>query len=151
MLGAPKDGRDFITITGQDNSRAAPIEGMMPMKKIIAIALSVISMSACSASSSAVAPGRTGSGGSVLSLTEDEKHRLYSAALAASESPLDNETFKGVCRRIGIFDAEGKPNANYMTFVQEHVAWGMKAETEQFRHEINTREKAREYVEKYRP
>ena len=87
----------------------------------------------------------------VTPLSFDEKHRLYSAALAASESPLDTDTFKDVCQRIGIFDASGKPNEQYMAFVSEHVNWGMKPETEQFRQEINTQEKAREYISRYLP
>ena len=84
-------------------------------------------------------------------LTEDEKHRLYSAALAASESPLDTDLFKDVCKKIGIFDANGNPNDNYMAFVSEHVNWGMKSETGQFRQEINTKEKARGYVDRHLP
>jgi thioredoxin-related protein len=79
-------------------------------------------------------------------LTQDEKHRLYSAALAASESPLDTDTFKEVCREIGIFDADGKPNNNYIAFVSEHVEWGTKSETDQFRREISSKDKAREYI-----
>jgi thioredoxin-related protein len=116
------------------------------MKRVIVIALVAISMSACSTSSSPVVS--YGNGSSRL-LTADEKHRLYSAALVVSESPLDNDTFKAVCRQIGIFDAEDKPNANYMAFVQEHVEWGMKPETEQFKREINTKEKAQEYIKRY--
>jgi hypothetical protein len=65
-------------------------------------------MSACTSSSGTSA--RVGTAG----LTEDEKHRLYAAALTASEFPLENETFKEVCRKIGIFDADGKQNDNYM-------------------------------------
>ena len=84
-------------------------------------------------------------------LNEDEKHRLYSAALAASESPLDTDTFKKVCREIGIVDARGRANDQYMGFVSEHVNWGMKPETEQFRQEINTQEKAREYITRHLP
>ena len=79
-------------------------------------------------------------------LTEDEKHRLYAAALAASESPLDTATFKDVCRKIGIFDEAGQPNDYYMTFVSEHINWGMKSKTEEFRQQIDTKEKARAYV-----
>jgi hypothetical protein len=82
-------------------------------------------------------------------LTEDEKHRLYSAALAVSESPLDTETFKEVCKKIGIFDSGGNPNDKYMVFVAAHVDWGMKPETDQFRREINTKEKARGYLNQH--
>jgi hypothetical protein len=82
-------------------------------------------------------------------LTEDEKHRLYSAALAASDAPLDNDAFKNVCRQIGIFDAAGRPNDQYMTFVSQHVDWGMKSEASNFRQEINSRDKARDYLKRH--
>jgi hypothetical protein len=86
-----------------------------------------------------------------LQLTEDEKHRLYSAALAASESPLDTDLFKHVCRKIGIFDAGGKPNDAYLAFVAEHINWSMKPEIDEFKREINTKEKAVEYVRRHLP
>lgn len=84
-------------------------------------------------------------------LTEDEKHRLYAAALAASESPLDSDTFKDVCRKIGIFDGDDRPNDQYMVFVSQHVSWGIKPEADEFRREINSREKARQYVNSHLP
>ena len=84
-------------------------------------------------------------------LTEDEKHRLYAAALAASEFPLENQTFKEVCMKIGIFDAGGNQNDNYMGFVTAHFEWAMNKETEAFKREINTREKARAYLYKSLP
>jgi len=93
----------------------------------------------------------TTTGSTSGSLSQEEKHRLYTAALAASDSPLDTALFKEVCQKIGIFEADGNPNGIYMTFVQEHVQWGMKAETNQFRSEINTKERAQEYVLKHLP
>jgi hypothetical protein len=82
-------------------------------------------------------------------LSLDEKHRLYSAALATSEAPLDTDTFKDVCQRIGIFDASGKPNDQYMAFVSQHVDWGTRPDTNQFRQEINSKDKAREYIKQH--
>ena len=116
------------------------------MKSILAFVLIGISMSAC-VTGSGTGTNRAG----VARLSEEEKHRLYSAALAASESPLDTDLFKDVCKRIGIFDAAGKPNDKYMAFVTEHVNWGMKAQTDQFRQEINSKEKAREYIRNHLP
>jgi len=118
------------------------------MKSILAIVLIgvliVISMSACTGGS-----GTSTSGAGTASLTEDQKHRLYAAALAVSEAPLESETFKEVCKKVGIFDAHGNPNDNYMGFVKAHLEWAMKIETEQFKREINTKEKAREYINKH--
>jgi hypothetical protein len=84
-------------------------------------------------------------------LNEDDKHRLYSAALAASDAPLDNETFRDVCRQIGIFGNDGRPNGQYMAFVSQHVTWGTTPETDEFRREINSRDKAREYIKTIYP
>lgn len=118
------------------------------MKSILAIVLIGVavslSMSACTAGTSIATAGPAG-------LTEDEKHRLYAAALAASEFPLESKTFKEVCEKIGIFDAQDNPNDNYMRFVSAHIQWAMKTENEPFKSEINTQEKARTYVEKHLP
>lgn len=83
------------------------------------------------------------------SLSLDEKHRLYSAALAASELPLDTKLFSDVCKKIGIYDADGKPNDQYMAFVSQHVDWGTRPETNQFRQEINSKDKARQYIKQH--
>jgi hypothetical protein len=115
------------------------------MKPLVAIALIAFSLSACSPG------GSTAASSAANHLSEDDRHRLYSAALAASESPLESETFKEVCKKIGIFDAHGNPNDNYMGFVAAHLEWAMKTETEQFKREIKTKEKAREYVSKHLP
>jgi hypothetical protein len=118
------------------------------MKLIVAISLIALCLSGCSSYGSGQA-GASGNDGTRL--TDDEKHRLYSAALAASESPLDSEVFKNVCKKIGIFDTNGNPNDNYMAFVTAHVEWAMQSETEQFKREVNTKEKAREYLNKHLP
>jgi hypothetical protein len=112
---------------------------------LLVIALIALSLSGCGTA------GSTSARNTASRLTEDEKHRLYSAALAASESPLDTETFKTVCREIGIVDAHGQANDQYMAFMSAHVNWGMKSETEQFRQEINTEKKAREYISRHLP
>jgi hypothetical protein len=114
-------------------------------KTVLGITLLALCVSACSSYGS----GSAGTRNDGRNLAEDEKHRLYTAALAESESPLDSDLFQQVCKRIGIFDASGKPNDYYMTFVAAHVDWGMKPEIQQFRKEINTREKAREYINKH--
>lgn len=114
------------------------------MKSLVAIALITFSLSGCSSTGSTAASRNAAS-----LMSEDEKHRLYSAALAASESPLDTDTFKDVCQRIGIFDASGRPNDQYMAFVSRHIDWGTKPETSQFRQEINSKDKAQEYIKRH--
>src|ERR1700687_3838235 len=120
------------------------------MKSFVAIGLIGVliglNLSACTRSS-ATSVASAGSDG----MSQDQKHRLYSAALAASESPLESETFGEVCKKIGIFDARGNQNDHYMAFVSAHIEWAMKAENRSFKQEINTREKAHEYLNKYMP
>jgi type II secretory pathway pseudopilin PulG len=114
----------------------------MKPTSLVAIALIALLLSGCSGSWTRMSRN-------TRHLNEDEKHRLYSAALAASDAPLDNETFKDVCRQIGIFDNDGRPNGQYMSFVSQHVIWGTTPEIEQFRQEINSREKARDYLKRH--
>jgi len=85
-----------------------------------------------------------GRGSAYGRFTEDEKHRLYAAALAVSDSPLDSEVFKVVCQRIEIFDASGKPNYKYIQFVSAHVDWATRPQAAQFRNQIDTPQKARQ-------
>lgn len=122
------------------------------MKSTLAIALVVISLAGCSYRNSRSSVAKAVEGKPDLNaMSEDEKHRLYSAALATSDSPLDSETFKDVCRKIGIFDRRGQPNDQYMAFVAAHLKWAMRIDAEQFKREINSRENARAYLDKYLP
>jgi hypothetical protein len=119
------------------------------MRLIVVTTLVAICFSACPSSSGTTKPLDTRTG--AARLTEDERHRLYSAALAASESPLDSQIFKEVCRKIGIFDVNDKPNEEYMAFVARHIDWSMKAENGQFRSELDTKERARQYINLHLP
>ena len=113
------------------------------MKSFIVAALIALSLAGCSSK------GSTATKPAAIELSEDQKHRLYSAALAASESPLDSDTFKAVCREIGIFDTQGRPTDQYMAFVSRHVNWWAQSETDQFRREINSKERARDYLKRH--
>src|SRR5712691_2227348 len=103
------------------------------MKSMLAITLSAMALAGCSfrtGSDHYLTAAQSSNG---ASLSQEQKHRLYTAALAASDFPLDTALFKEVCKKIGIFDADSKANDNYLAFVQEHVAWGVKIETNKFR------------------
>jgi hypothetical protein len=117
---------------------------MHTLKVIAVVALIATLSSACSSLGS-----RAGSINTARGLSEDQRHRLYAAALAVSDSPMDTDAFKEVCQRIGIFDAAGKPNDQYMVFVSQHVNWGMQSEASEFRQEINSKERARGYIEQH--
>ena len=118
------------------------------MKVILAIGSITFCLSMCIACSSGSA---TGTRNGASRLTEDEKHRLYAAALAASDAPLDAPVFKEVCRGIGIYDEREKPNDKYLTFVGEHVKWSLEPEGETFRKEVSSKEKAGEYIRQHLP
>lgn len=141
--------KSILAIDRQSDPRSDPrsLLSRILAGVLIGISLSIpaISMSACTRSIGTSATAGT------TSLTEDEKHRLYAAALAASEFPLESETFKEVCKKIGIFDAQGNQNDNYMGFVAAHLEWAMKTETEAFKREIKTAESARDYVNNHLP
>lgn len=121
------------------------------MKSVLVVVLISISLSACSCANTKTGAGTQGDRQFTVSLTSDEKHQLYSAALASTDSPLESEVFKTVCRKIGIFGAGGTPNDNYLPFVSAHLDWALKAETRHFKLEINTREKAGDYVTHHLP
>ena len=112
------------------------------IRAVLAITVIALCLSACNSCGSRSAGPRN----NAARLTEDEKHRLYSAALAASESPLETKLFTDVCKKIGIYDADGKPNDQYMAFVSQHVSWGTRPEMNQFRQEINSKDKALQYI-----
>ena len=117
---------------------------MNKLQSILALAVIAILFAGCG-SLAARRDEHTGS----RSFSDDQKHRLYSAALAASDSPMETRAFADVCRTIGIFDIKGKPNDQYMTFVSRHVEWANQTETEEFRREIDSKEKAQAYIEKH--
>ena len=126
------------------------------MKPILPIVLMTAAWSACGVGNHSGAPtaaasdARTDKAHRAISLTEDEKHRLYTAALVATDSQLQTELFQAVCKQIGIMNADGIPNENYTRFIsEERLQWMLKPEVERFKREINTREKAQEYLSKH--
>lgn len=125
------------------------------MKPILAIVLLTMALSACGVGRHSGAPTTAASDaktGQSASLTEDEKHQLYTAALIATDSQLQTELFQKVCQQIGIMNADGIPNENYVKFVsEERLQWIRKPEAEQFKRAINTREKAQEYLKQRLP
>jgi hypothetical protein len=79
------------------------------------------------------------------SLTDDEKHKLFHAATVTADSELINR----VNVKIGILNDDFTPGDEYDEFVHAHAVWGI--ENLDFIREINTPEKARDYVNKHIP
>ena len=80
------------------------------------------------------------SSSSASSMTEDEKHRLYQAALIVGEQ----ELLRRVSVKIGIMEDDFTPGDNYQEFVVEQVSWALR--NTEFTSTINTTEKARAYI-----
>ena len=121
------------------------------MKALRTLLILTAAASICVSCGRVISSDRLSSANQTASISEDEKHRLYSAALNVSESPLDSQIFKKVCSGIGIFDADGEPNKQYMAFVAAHVDWGLKPENREFRRQIDTKEAAVEYINRHLP
>ena len=82
---------------------------------------------------------------SASSLSDDDKHRLYQAAIQTG----DQELIRRVSVKIGLMDEDYTPGANYQSFISEHVDWVMK--NTDFLGTINSPEKARAYVNEHFP
>src|ERR1051326_4737654 len=128
------------------------------MKLTLAIIVMTAALLACgvgrhsSATPPAATDAKTDKAHPAAALTEDEKHRLYAAALVATDSQLQTELYQKVCQKIGIMNTDSIPNDTYRRFVSEaRLQWIRKPEAEEFKREINTREKAQEYLNKHLP
>ena len=77
---------------------------------------------------------------SASSMSDDDKHKLYQAAVMTG----DAELLRRVSVKIGLMDDDYTPGDNYTTFVQEHVSWVIS--NTDFVQSIGSQEKAREYV-----
>ena len=91
------------------------------------------------------ANGNSDTNSSSSSLSEDERHRLYHAAFITG----DVELLRRVQVKLGLMDEDFTPGDDYLTFVQEHVAWA--ARNSDFVQTINTKEKALAYVNEHFP
>lgn len=80
------------------------------------------------------------SSSSAASMSDDDKHKLYQAALMTG----DPELLRRVSVKIGLMDDDYTPGDNYQTFVAEHVSWAIR--NGDFAQTIDTPDKAREYV-----
>lgn len=80
------------------------------------------------------------SSSSVSSMSEDDKHKLYQAAISTGDQAL----VRRVSVKLGLMDDDYTPGDNYSAFLREHVTWVFN--NTDFIQSINTQEKAREYV-----
>ena len=81
----------------------------------------------------------------VISMSDDDKHKLYFAAGMTGEG----EVVRRVSVKLGLTDDDFTPRENYEKFVQEHIGWVLR--NGDFVRTINTPEKARAYVNEHFP
>jgi hypothetical protein len=130
------------------------------MKLLPALALLVLSLSLCNLfgnrntantnsnvtnfnTANSTANANNTSGNSVA-MSDDDKHKLFQAAGMSRDSAIIME----VSKKIGIISPANTPTDYYQTFVNAHMEWARKNLA--FMRDINTPEKAKEYVEKHR-
>ena len=76
-------------------------------------------------------------------MSDDDKHKLYQAALIVGEQ----ELLRRVSVKIGIMDDDFTPGDNYQEFVVEQVSWAIR--NTEFTSTINTPAKARAYINEH--
>lgn len=74
------------------------------------------------------------------SLSKDDKHRLYQAALMTA----DQEVVRRVSVKLGLMNEDYTPGDEWEQFVTDHVTWVIRNGS--FIQSISTEEKAREYI-----
>lgn len=79
--------------------------------------------------------------GSSSSMSDDDKHKLFQAGAATQDADIARRVWK----KLGLVDAEGTPNDQYVEFVKAHVGWLIR--NSDFAQSLNSPEKARAYVE----
>ena len=82
---------------------------------------------------------------SASSLSEDDKHKLYQAALMTG----DDELLRRVSVKLGIMNEDSTHGDKYEQFVTDHAGWVIR--NLGFISSINSAEKARAYVDQNFP
>lgn len=79
------------------------------------------------------------------SLSDDDKHKLYQAALMTA----DQQVVQRVSVKLGLLNEDFTPGAEWEEFITNHVGWVLRNSS--FIQSINTEEKAREYLNENLP
>ncbi len=74
------------------------------------------------------------------SLSDDDKHKLYHAALMTG----DQQLIQRVSVKMGLLNDDFTPGDKWEQFITDHVGWVLRNAS--FIKSVNTEEKAREYV-----
>jgi len=87
----------------------------------------------------------TNGNSSTSSMSDDDKHKLYQAALATA----DSELLRRVSVKLGLMKEDFTPGDEYAEFVKDHAIWVFQ--NTDFIQEVNTKEKAIAYVNEHMP
>ena len=82
---------------------------------------------------------------SASSMSDDDKHRLYQAAMQTG----DQELLRRVSVKLGLTNEDYTPGADHEKFIADHVGWAIR--NTEFIGTINSPEKARAYVNDHFP
>lgn len=85
------------------------------------------------------------SGGSASNLSDDDKYKLiYAASLTQDQAIMTD-----VAKKVGLVNSDGTPSEESKKFMEGGFEWGKKNAS--FAQEVNTPEKAKEYVKSHLP
>ena len=76
-------------------------------------------------------------------MSDDDKHKLYQAALMVA----DAELLRRVEIKLGLREADYTLGDNYEAFVTEHINWSLR--NTDFITSLNSAEKARAYINQH--
>jgi hypothetical protein len=85
------------------------------------------------------------SGGSAANMSDDDKYKLIVAASKTGDQAL----MADVAKKTGLVNSDGSPSEESKKFTQGAFEWGMKNSA--WLKEIDTPEKAKEYVKSHLP
>ena len=87
----------------------------------------------------------TNSSSSTSSMSDDDKHKLYQAALTTG----DSELLRRVSVKLGLMNEDFTPGDDYAEFVKDHAIWVFQ--NTDFLQTVNSKEKAMAYVNEHMP
>jgi hypothetical protein len=85
------------------------------------------------------------SSNSTSSMSDDDKHKLYQAALTTG----DTELLRRVSVKLGLMDEDFTPGDTYAEFVKDHAIWVFS--NGDFLRSLDSKEKAVAYVNEHMP
>ena len=85
------------------------------------------------------------SSSSSSSMSDDDKHKLYQAALTTG----DTELLRRVSVKLGLMNEDFTPGDEYTEFVKDHAIWAFK--NTDFISSLDSKEKAVAYVNEHMP